>query len=240
MSRLLSRQSEFLALVLKQLNNFWSDTNPKVIELAMPQALNAIEVGFHGIPSSRFFNGEEIVFSPYFSVHWMIFLYRLSNAIYRLNIDTPPEADQLYYLNKIMHANDWLYAINLPPHFLCEHPLGSVLGRAEYGDYLFVYQGTTVGGNRKNGRLFYPTLGDNVVLFANATVLGNTHVGNNVIISANTYLMNEVIPDNCLVFGKSPDIIIKHRTEDEMTAYFERIWGKRDNAELKTRRGKDN
>ena len=131
-------------------------------------------------------------------------------------------------MNKIMHANDWLYAVNLPPHFLCEHPLGSVLGRAKYGDYLLVYQGTTVGGNRgKDGKLFYPTLGNNVVLYANATVLGDTHVGNNVVISANTYLMNEVIPDNCLVFGKSPDVIIKARSEDEMTAYFERMWGKR-------------
>ena len=73
-----------------------------------------------------------------------------------------------------MHSNDWFYAVELPVHFLCEHPLGSVLGRAIYGDYLFVYQGTTVGGNRNKGILSYPKIGTNVVLYANATILGNT------------------------------------------------------------------
>ena len=134
-------------------------------------------------------------------------------------------ADQVYYLNKILHANDWFYAVNLPTHFLFEHPLGSVLGRAVYGDYFFVYQGTTVGGNRNNGKIFYPTIGTNVILFANATVLGDTHIGNNVVISANTYLINENIPDNCIVFGKSPRIIIKPKSEKEIKNYTKNIWG---------------
>ena len=131
----------------------------------------------------------------------------------------------VYYLNKIMHANDWFYAVSLPCHFLCEHPLGSVLGRANYGDYLFVYQGTTVGGNRNKGKLYYPILGDNVILYANATVLGNTHIGNNVVISANSYLINETIPSNCVVFGSSPDIIIKKKSEEEIKTYTDHIWG---------------
>lgn len=124
-----------------------------------------------------------------------------------------------------MHSNDWFYAVDLPVHFLCEHPLGSVLGRAKYGDFFFIYQGTTVGGNRRNGQLYYPTLGENVILFANSTVLGDTHIGNNVVVSANTYLINEVIPDNCVVFGKSPDIVIKQKTEEEIKQYTRHIWG---------------
>lgn len=159
------------------------------------------------------------------SVQWMIFLYRIAHAVYKRTNGKAKEADQLYYLNKIMHANDWFYAVNLPTHFLCEHPLGSVLGRAEYGDYLFVYQGTTVGGNRSSGKLYYPTLGENVILFANATVLGNTQIGNNVIVSAGTYLINEVIPDNSIVFGSSPNIVIKSKSEEEIKQYTQHIWG---------------
>ena len=124
-----------------------------------------------------------------------------------------------------MHANDWFYAIDLPVHFHCEHPLGSVLGRASYGDHLFVYQGTTIGGNRSHGELFYPTLGDNVILYANATVLGDTHIGNNVVLSSGTYLLNERIPDNCIVFGKSPDITIKKKNENQLKEYTQHIWG---------------
>lgn len=126
-------------------------------------------------------------------------------------------------MNKVMHANDWFYAVDLPTHFLCEHPLGSVLGRANYGDYLFVYQGTTVGGNRSKGELKYPVIGNNTIRFANSTVLGDTHIGNNVVISADTYIINENIPDNCVVFGKSPNLTIKLKSEDEIKSYTEHI-----------------
>lgn len=123
-----------------------------------------------------------------------------------------------------MHANDWFYQIDLPKHFMCEHPLGSVLGRAEYGDYLMIYQGTTVGGSRKDGLLFYPVIGSNVLLYANSTVLGDCHIGNNVIISAESYLINEMIPNNSIVFGKSPNIQIKHVTEDKIKSMTSHIW----------------
>lgn len=211
-------------LVIKQLGNFWSDIDEEIIQTSIQNALISIEQCFSGLPNKQFYDGKEVVFSPYFSIHWMIFLYRLSNILYKIRGGTVA-ADQVYYLNKIMHSVDWFYATELPIHFLCEHPLGSVLGRAEYGDHFFVYQGTTVGGNRSNGLLSYPTIGDNVILFANATVLGDTRIGNNVVISANTYLINEKIPDNCIVFGKSPEITVKVKTEEEIKKITQHIWG---------------
>ncbi len=54
-----------------------------------------------------------------------------------------------------MHSVDWFYAVDLPVHFLCEHPLGSVLGKASYGDYFLIYQGTTVGGSIKGDIIYY-------------------------------------------------------------------------------------
>lgn len=103
-----------------------------------------------------------------------------------------------------MHAVDWFYAIDLPTHFLCEHPVGSVLGKAKYGDRLLIYQGTTVGGSIKDDVLCYPSFGDNVIMFSNSSVLGNTTIGENVMISAGTTVINDTIPSNCIVFGKSP------------------------------------
>lgn len=218
-------QPVILDTVLHQLKAYWPEVDEKTIKDALPEAIDAIEKGFYGLPNKRFFDGEQAVFSQYMSVHWMIFLYRLAHAVYKNTGGKAKEADQIYYLNKIMHANDWFYAADLPTHFLCEHPLGSVLGRANYGDHLFVYQGTTVGGNRHRGQLEYPTLGDNVILYANATILGKSLIGNNVIVSADTYLINETIPDNSIVFGKSPDIVIKTKSESEIKQYTQHIWG---------------
>lgn len=225
MGTLEEKQSDILNIVLYQLQSYWTDIDKELIKEALPDAIEAIEKGFWGLPNKRFFDGDRVIFSPYMSVQWMIFLYRLSHAVYIKSNGKAKEADQIYYLNKIMHSNDWFYGIELPEHFLCEHPLGSVLGRAHYGDYLFIYQGTTVGGNRSNGILCYPTIGDNVILFANATVLGNTKIGNNVVVSANTYLLDETIPDNSIVFGKSPDIIIKGKSEEKIKDYTRHIWG---------------
>lgn len=215
-------------IVLRQLNNYWEDIDENVIVSAIPDTLNDISDCFKNMPNKRFYDSSEkkSILSPLMSVHWMIFLYRLAHQIYlNGNGNTPKEADQVYYLNKIMHSNDWFYAIDLPIHFLCEHPLGSVLGRAEYSDYLFVYQGTTIGGNRSKGELSYPKIGNNVVLFANSTVLGNSTIGNNIVISAGTQVINDTIPDNCIVFGKSPNLTIKIKSESEIKEYTKHIWG---------------
>lgn len=209
-------------ILFRQLYSFWKDIDEEVIKMAIPVALQEIEENYRGIPNNRLWNGQEVLFSPYMSVQWMNFLYRLSHVLYKRG---ETSADQVYYLNKIMHSNDWFYAIDLPTHFHCEHPLGSVLGRADYGDYFFIYQGTTVGGNRTGNQLFYLQIGTNVTLFANATVLGNTIIGDNVIISSGSYFLNEKIPSNCIVFGKSPNVIIKNKSEDEIKKYTQHIWG---------------
>lgn len=209
--------------LLHQLHSYWPQVDDEMILSVIPDALDAIRLNYEGLPNKRFYDGKDVHFSPLVSVQWMNFLYRVSHAIYKSGGGTA--ADQVYYLNKILHSNDWFYAIDLPIHFHCEHPLGSVLGRATYGDYFFIYQGTTVGGNRSHGVLSYPVIGTNVIMFANATVLGKTEIGNNVVISAGAQIINETIPDNCIVFGKSPDLIIKEKSEAEMKKYTQHIWG---------------
>lgn len=210
--------------LLHQLHSYWSMVDDEIILSVVPDTLDAICQNYEGMPNMRFFDGKDVHFSPFMSVQWMNFLYRISNALYK-KYGNCESADQVYYLNKIMHSNDWFYAVDLPTHFHCEHPLGSVLGRATYGDYFFVYQGTTVGGNRSKGILSYPRIGNNVILFANATVLGNTVIGNNVVISAGAQIINGTIPDNCIVFGESPDLVIKKKSEAEIKKYTQHIWG---------------
>ena len=210
-------------ILWRQLENYFIEINKDKIMRAIPKALKEIEANYFGLPNRRLWDGEEVVFSPLISVQWMNFLYRLSHQLYLAADET--SADQIYYLNKIMHSNDWFYAIDLPIHFHCEHPLGSVLGRADYGDYFFVYQGTTVGGNRSKGVLSYPKIGKNVIMFANSTVLGDSTIGNNAVISADTQIINEEIPDNCLVFGKSPNLTVREKSELEIKKYTQHIWG---------------
>ena len=214
---------DILNTLLHQLSGYWESYDVNILEACVPVALNRVEEDFIASALGRVFDGDKVIFSPYHSVTWSIFLYYLSNTIFRNNGEVK-KADMIYYLNKIMNSNDWFYPISLPIHFMAEHVIGSVLGRATYGDYLFIYQGVTIGGNWRNGKLFYPTLGTNVLMYANSTVLGDTFIGNNVIIAADSYIINEVIPDNCIVFGKSPNIELKIKSEEYIKDRTSCIW----------------
>ena len=102
--------------------------------------------------------------------------------------------------------------------------MSSVLGRAKYGEHLFIYQGVTIGGNRNKNGLTFPELKDNVLLYTDSKIIGNCHIGTNVVVSAGTIIINEDIPDNCIVSGKSPELMLLHKSEDEMKVYTSHIW----------------
>lgn len=46
-------------------------------------------------------------------------------------------------------------------------------------------------------------------MYANSSILGNCKIGNNVNIGAGAVVKNQNVPDNCTVFGLSPNLIIK-------------------------------
>ncbi|MGN0639061.1 MAG: hypothetical protein ACI4J0_11875 [Huintestinicola sp.] len=123
-----------------------------------------------------------------------------------------------------MNGVEWYWNIELPEHFIVEHPIGSVLGKAKFGDYFCIYQGVTVGANFKNSDCIWPEIGDNVTMYANSSVIGNCRIGNNVIIGANSFVFDQDVPDNCIVLGSSPDLIIKSRTEEDIKRRLVRIW----------------
>lgn len=214
---------ESVKLLERQLCNFFIDLNMGVIEKRIEEAWERC-IKALSVSNNKYLNLARVKHSELLSHSgcWSIFLYYLSNSLK----SCPNEAGKIYYLNKILHSIDWFYEINLPVHFMVEHPLGSVLGRAEYGDYLFIYQGVTIGGNislTSTVDITYPIIGEYVILLSNAKVLGNVHVGNNVIFSANSYVINEDIPDNSIVFGMSPNLTIK-REPEKIKEYIGRIW----------------
>lgn len=151
--------------------------------------------------------------NPYNSVIYNVFLYWLGHALYFEKKYLL--ADKVYYLSKALNGNDIFYAIDLPKHWLCEHPVAAVLGRANYGDFFFFYQGCTVGGSRSGNELNYPIIGENVTMFSDSKVLGKSVIGSNCVLAANSYVIDQIIPDNKIVFGKSPDIIIKENLKTQ-------------------------
>lgn len=216
---------QLLELLGKQINNYWGYSisveffeNNRILDLVLDRLEECLKTW-----NNKYVNNDDkIYFKIEHSVSYSIFLYILSNELHKIGKNEA--ASYVYYLNKIMHSLDWFYAIDLPAHFGAEHPLGSVLGRAEYGDYFFVYQGCTVGGNRRKEKLYYPRMGNNLLMYANSTIIGDSYIGDNVVIAANSFIKDDVIPDNCIVFGQSPNLKIKERSKDEMCDMTNHLW----------------
>lgn len=208
-------KAAILELVYRQVDNNFTicEAEKGEIEGSFEDALEACEENFRH-SSNKYYVREvegkkESYFNPFHSVQWMIFLYYLAHKIYKKESKTKV-CDKLYYLNKIMNGLDIFYAIELPKHFGAEHPVGSVMGRANYGDDFFFYQGCTVGGTHsKDAGIYYPVIEENVRMYANSSILGKCHIGSNVQIGAGALVKNQDIPSDCIVFGQSPNIIIK-------------------------------
>ena len=200
-------REDILNNLCNQINSFFScsEKERQTLNIYFDKALERAEICFLGINNKYWTlpNGE-VKFNPFHSVQYMTFLYFIANELYRNNVSSLL-SDKLYYLNKIMNGLDMYYAIELPKVWSAEHPVGSVLGRAQYGDRFFFYQGCTVGGNHG----IYTNIGRNVKMFAHSKIIGNCKIGDNVKIGAGCLIKDENIPENSIVFGQSPNLIIK-------------------------------
>ncbi len=95
--------------------------------------------------------------------------------------------------------------------FFIDHGTGVVIGEtAEVGDNCVLFHGVTLGGTGHHQEKRHPTVGNNVLIGANATLLGPIRVGDNVRIGATSVIINRDVPDDCTVVG-APGRIVKRR-----------------------------
>lgn len=207
-------ESEIFELLKLQLSNFFilDEIEVFVLKRNLEQALKRCELCFIQNKNKYNFRDGQVFFNPYHSVQYMIFLYYLSNTVSQKDAVYASLCDKIYYLNKVMNGVDIYYAVELPDSFTAEHPIGSVMGRAKYGNGFMFYQNCSVGGfHLADNKIVYPVFGENVKMFAGSMVLGNCNIGNNVNIGAGALIKNQDIPSEVNVFGQSPNLIIKSR-----------------------------
>ena len=117
-----------------------------------------------------------------------------------------------YYTNKLKRAR---VACDIPYGFLKKmyrdknlklvHPVGIVFSdQVVFGQNCQIFQNVTLGC--KNGKA--PILGDNVTVFANSSVIGGIHIGDNAIIGAGSVVLCDV-PANEVWAGNPAHFIRK-------------------------------
>lgn len=198
---------ELTEYVVRQLTSLFPDGGAVEGALTRPvgHALERIEHCFSRMNLKYFTEGGQTRFDHLHTDQYAMFLYLLSNSIHRMGED-PRLATKIYALNKALHGIDAFYEVELPEVFGFQHPIGTVLGRAKYGNYFFVYQGCSVGSNLDG---VYPTIGEGVVMFGRSAVIGSSKVGSNCWLSVGTVLIDATTPGDSVVFGRSPNLVVK-------------------------------
>ncbi len=132
-----------------------------------------------------------------------ISIFRLAHRLYELRIPLIPRI-----MTEYAHKNtgiDIHPGATIGEYFFIDHGTGVVIGETcTIGNNVKLYQGVTLGaksfeldddGNPVKGVKRHPDIGNNVVVYAGATVLGgDTVVGDNCVIGGNVWLTHSVAP----------------------------------------------
>lgn len=192
----------------KRILNDYLSQLPEILELLLGD-LDAI---YEGDPAAE--SRMEIAIS-YLS-YQAIVIYRLAHPFYEAGVPIIPKL-MSEYAHKLTGV-DIHPGAQIGKNFFIDHGTGIVIGEsAVIGDNVKIYQGVTLGAlSLKEGRDLrsvkrHPTIGNRVVIYANATILGgDTVIGDGVIIGGGTFITKSV-EENTQVYLDAKELPIKSR-----------------------------
>jgi serine O-acetyltransferase len=153
-----------------------------------------IEATFAGDPAAK---SEFEVIRAYPGFYAVSF-YRLAHSLYQLGVPLIPRILTEYAHSKT--GIDIHPAARIGDHFFIDHGTGVVIGETcIIGRHVKIYQGVTLGALSVTKNPVHtqrhPTVEDNVVIYAGATILGGrTVIGEGSIIGGNVWLTKSVPP----------------------------------------------
>lgn len=167
-----------------------------------------IDAAFEGDPAAK--SPVEVVMS--YPSAFAITVHRVAHILYQAKVPLIPRL-----MSECAHSRT---GIDIHPGakigwgFFIDHGTGVVIGETcVIGNRVKLYQGVTLGavsfekdasGNPVKGIKRHPNVGDNVVIYAGATILGGeTNIGSNSIVGGNVWLTHSV-PANSRVYNQQP------------------------------------
>jgi serine O-acetyltransferase len=158
-----------------------------------------VETAYQGDPAA--WSRDEIVFC--YPGLKAVAIYRVAHELQVLEVPFIPRM-----MTEAAHSQtgiDIHPGAQIEPGFFIDHGTGVVIGETcEIGANVKLYQGVTLGalsfprddgGNLVRGKKRHPTLQNDVVVYANATILGgDTIIGHHSVIGSNVWLTHGIDP----------------------------------------------
>lgn len=173
-----------------------------------------------------------------------LWLHRIAHFLWR---------HKLLFLGRLLsHISRFLTGIEIHPaakigrRFFIDHGMGVVIGETtEIGDDVLLYQGVVLGGTTLEKKKRHPTVGNNVVIGAGATLLGAITVGDGAKIGAGSVVIKSVpagatvvgIPGRVVEEGRRPIVDLEHsRLPDPISETIKLILKRQDDLERRLTR----
>jgi serine O-acetyltransferase len=164
------------------------DNLPKLAEILDLDVLAALS----GDPAA--YSREEIIVT--YPGFYAVCIHRLAHALHELKIPLIPRLMSEYAHEKT--GIDIHPGAQIGHSFFIDHGTGVVIGEtAIIGTNVKIYQGVTLGALSVKKKLQsikrHPTIEDDVVIYANSTILGaDTVIGKGSVIGGNTWIVESV------------------------------------------------
>jgi serine O-acetyltransferase len=122
-----------------------------------------------------------------------IFLFRLGNLLHIERVEILKW--QVHWLLKELCSCEIYFNNKIDTGFYVIHGEGTVIGsRNKIGKGFKIHQGCTIG-HKKNGGGIGNTIGDDVTLYANSSIMGELKIGNRVVIGSHVIVFKDIDDD---------------------------------------------
>jgi serine O-acetyltransferase len=173
---------------------------------ALPQVQSRlawdIQAAYDGDPAAT--SRDEVLFC-YPGVHAVTY-YRIAHLLHELKVPIIPRiiTEQAHSMTGI----DIHPGARIGDYFFIDHGTGVVIGETcVIGDRVRIYQGVTLGaksfpldihGKPVKGIDRHPVVGDDVIIYSGATILGNIKIGRGSVIGGNVWITRDV-PEGSII-----------------------------------------
>jgi serine O-acetyltransferase len=177
-----------------------------------------VRAAFDGDPAAKSY--DEIIFS--YPGLFAVTVYRVAHQLMHQNVPLLPRI-----MTEYAHS---LTGIDIHPgahigeSFFIDHGTGVVIGETtDIGDRVRIYQGVTLGALSLPRKAVdslrtvkrHPTVEDDVIIYAQATILGGeTVIGARSVIGGNVWI-TESVPQDTKVFLKKPELVYKGKNSSQ-------------------------
>jgi serine O-acetyltransferase len=148
---------------------------------------------------------------------WAMFFHRIAHFLYSIQIPILPRL--ISQISRLLTMIEIHPGAKIGKRFFIDHGAGVVIGETTViGDDVTIYQGVTLGGTGKEKGKRHPTIGNNVVVGAEAIVLGNIIIGDNSRVGA-AAVVTKSVPPNSTVVGNPARVVVRDGKRIETLAH---------------------